>query len=357
MRSPERLCQLFGVAAISLLVACTGTGEQAGTGGGAGTGGTSGTGGTPGTGGTGTGTGGSGSGGIVATGGSDAGSTDSAMSSGEAGVPDGGGDGRAAVMASAGCDKMPAQALASYIRQNVMGQNRVYDLYIPDGYQPSRAYPVIFVDHGCDGSIPFSTGNNSMQKVTQGNAILVALRAASSRPPYGGGCFNTGPGSASLAEVPYFDEVLKEVGSSYCVDQARVFMVGFSSGSWLTNLLGCVRAGVIRAQGNSTGGLPSVPKTCAGPIAAMMVHDMQDPQNSYAGGIIARDRILAINGCSMTDSVEYRYDGNPATQPVCQAFQGCKSGYPVVWCPTMNRGHVDQVPITTIGLWRFWSQF
>jgi polyhydroxybutyrate depolymerase len=199
-----------------------------------------------------------------------------------------------------------------------------------------------------------------MTTVTKGNAIIVALRAYSSQQTgqlYGGGCFDTGPGSTSLTEVPYFDQVLQDVGGMACVDKARVFMAGFSSGSWLTNLLGCVRAGVIRAQGNSTGGLPSVPKTCAGPIASMMVHDMQDPQNSYAGGEIARDRILAIDGCSMTMTVPYDYDGDPATPSTCMLYQGCMSGYPVVWCPTMNKGHVDQVPITTTGLWRFWSQF
>src|SRR5258708_6160670 len=219
MRTPDRLCQLIGVAAVFLLGACTGTGTsagvQTGSGGGAGTGGT-------GTGGASAATGGSGWGGSVAPGGSDAGDSDGAISPGDGGVSDGGGDGRAPVMASVGCNKMPTQALSSYVRHPVTGMNRVYDLWLPDAYQPSRAYPIIFVDHGCDRSIPFSTGNNSMQKVTQGNAIIVALRAV-------GGCFDTGPGSTSLREVPYFDQLLKDAESNYCVDQARACMGRSSS--------------------------------------------------------------------------------------------------------------------------------
>lgn len=371
MRTAIGPSKLLAAAAISLLVGCAssdstpaaGSGGHSGGGsGGAGSGGASGGGSGGGSGGTG-GTTTTGSGGTPAGGGSGGGSIDApTMSEGGAG-DGGGGDGRAPVMASEGCGMTAPQALTMFVRKNVSmktnNQQRVYDLYLPDKYDPMRAYPIIFLDHGCDGSIPFME-SPSMTTVTKGNAIIVALRAYSSQQTgqtYGGGCFDTGPGSTSLTELAYFDQVLKDVGAMACVDKARVFMSGFSSGSWLTNLLGCTRAGVIRAQGNSTGGLPSVPKMCAGPIAAMMVHDMQDTMNSYAGGLIARDRILAINGCDMNKSVPYDYDGDPATPSTCMLFQGCMSGYPVVWCPTMNKGHVDQVPITTTGMWRFWSQF
>jgi len=255
---------------------------------------------------------------------------------------------------SAGCGKSTSQPLATYVRQTVTGTGRVYDLYVPAGYNPQRPYRTIFLAHGCDGSIPFP-----MQDASKGDAILVALRAASSQATgmrFGGGCFDTGPNSTSLAEVPYFDAVLKDVSTSLCVDTARVFMAGYSSGSWLTNLIGCVRAGVVRGQGNATGGLPAVPKTCAGPIAALLAHDTTDTMNSFAGGQIARDRILNINGCT-SQTMPYPYDGNPATVSPCVIYQGCKPGFPVVWCPTTGKGHSNQVPITTVGLWRFWSQF
>jgi polyhydroxybutyrate depolymerase len=125
----------------------------------------------------------------------------------------------------------------------------------------------------------------------------------------------------------------------------------------LTNLIGCARAGVVRGQGNSTGGLPpGIPTTCAGPIAAMMAHDEDDTMNPIAGGEMARDRILKINGCG-TDTVPYEYDSDPKTVSPCVLYQGCKVGYPVVWCQTKGKGHSPQIPITTTGLWRFWSQF
>ncbi len=217
---------------------------------------------------------------------------------------------------SAGCGKVATQAPAKYVRHTVTTSTRVYDLWVPTGYDPMRAYRIIFLAHGCDGSIPYP-----MQNASKGDAILVALRSPMNSP-----------------EVPYFDSVLADVEANLCVDTARVFVAGHSSGAWLTYLLGCARAGVIRGAGNSAGGLPPGIPTCTGPIASMGVHDTTDMLNSYDGGVIARDRLLKADGCG-TETVPYDWDGDPTTSSPCVMYQGCKSGYPVVWCKTMGLGH------------------
>jgi poly(3-hydroxybutyrate) depolymerase len=355
MRTPARFCQLVALSAAVTLAACTGSNADSGSGGN-GTGGT-GNGGSPATG----GQVGSGSGGASGTGGGSGGAP--APSDGGAdiapGVIDGGGgDGRAAAIPSTGCGQPAGQALTMYVRKNIMVKNtaRVYDLYLPIGYDPMRVYPLIMTSHGCDGSIPFR-----IERVTKADAIIVAPRTA------GGGCFNTGPGSSSLVEVDYFDVMLADVEAKTCVDKARVFHTGHSSGSWLSNLLGCARAGVttgpsggLRGQGNTAGGMPVLP-ACTGPIAAILAHDMTDNQNAFHLGELARDRILKVNGCG-TETVPWDYDGDPATPSPCVMYQGCMPGFPVVWCPTNGKGHSDQVGppfpgISTVGFWRFWSQF
>ena len=283
----------------------------------------------------------------------------SAGSAGSAGAAGAGGSAGASMMLSEGCGKTaPAEFTPEmYIRKNVpnvaktkKGAERVYELRLPKDYKPTVAYPILFEAHGCDGSIPFH-----IEKASGTAAIVVALRAGDNQDNnYMGGCFATGPDDAELTELPYFDAVVAQIETALCVDKSRLFMEGYSSGSWLTNLLGCTRAGVLRGQGNATGGLPKVLATCAGPIAALLAHDDTDDQNKFIEGEKARDRIKAINGCS-DQTMPYQWDTNPNTVSTCVQYVGCKPGFPLVWCPTHGKGHADQVPITTVGLWKFWS--
>ena len=75
--------------------------------------------------------------------------------------------------------------------------------------------------------------------------------------------------------------------------------------------------------------------------------------SGVADGIIARDRIKAINGCS-DETVPYVWDVNPDTPSTCVEYQGCMPGFPLIWCPSQNQGHSNQAPLTTVGLWKFW---
>jgi polyhydroxybutyrate depolymerase len=260
-------------------------------------------------------------------------------------IQDSGSDARTsdATMPSMGCGNAAGQALASYVVKNTMsgGVARTYSLYRPPGYDPMRAYPLVILAHGCNGAgaTPFP-----LETASRTEAIVVALKSVAE-------CFVYEP---TGADVVYFDTVLAEVSASHCVDRSRVFMAGFSSGSYLTYTVGCVRAGIVRAQGNAAGAQVRLP-TCAGPVAALIAHDSDDMDNLIAGGIAARDRILMTNGCT-TQTLPYDFDGDAATPSTCVMYQGCRAGYPVVWCPTTGKGHSNQVPITTVGLWRFWSQ-
>ena len=243
---------------------------------------------------------------------------------------------------SAGCGKAAGQQLATYVQKTLGTTKRVYQLYIPDGYDSMRAYTTVFLGHGCtDNGAPFP-----IEKESKTDAIVIAMKSA-------GACFDyaqEGP------DVMYFDQLLAEVSANYCVNKKRVFVAGFSSGSWMSHTLGCDRAGIIRGQGNASGNQRNL-MNCKGPIAAMFSHDINDTTNTYAKAQIARDRILKQNGCSMTETDPYDYDGDPATPSPCVQYRNCMPGYPVVWCPTKANGnaHNNQVPISTVGFWRFWS--
>lgn len=247
---------------------------------------------------------------------------------------------KVAVSPSPGCSKNASQELGKYVRKNVTGMERTYQLYLPKNYNKSKPYRLFMIGHGCGGNdAPFK-----LESVAKDQAIIVAMKSAES-------CFVYEMG----VEGPYFDKVLDEVSNDTCIDTNRVFVAGFSSGSWLTNMLGCARSNVIRAQGNASGGLPSLP-ACQGPIPAFMVHDEKDPVNAISGGERARDRILKINSCS-NQTEPYEHDDDPKTEASCVRYLGCKPGFPVIWCTTSKGEHTPSEAITTPGLWKFWSGF
>jgi poly(3-hydroxybutyrate) depolymerase len=284
-------------------------------------------------------------------GGAGAGAGPSVGGGGAGGVPTagtggggaGGAPGNPGAKASVGCGKPATQALETFVEAYVTakGFDRQYFVRLPAGYDPTRPYPTVVVGAACGGK-----GDNgiSIQDASKADAIVLGL--SPSAEVAGRDCFMTE--SPTSPEIDFFDAALAAVEAGFCVDQSRIFMEGFSSGSWLTNLLGCARGDVLRGQGNASGGPPPLPD-CKGPIATIMVHDMNDDPNKYSGGVQTRDRIRQLNGCMDTTA-----PWDPM-YPECVAYQGCPAAYPLVFCTTSGKGHTENKPFSTEGFWKFWS--
>jgi poly(3-hydroxybutyrate) depolymerase len=152
------------------------------------------------------------------------------------------------------------------------------------------------------------------------------------------------------------------VDAAFCVDKSRRFITGFSSGSFLSYLIGCVEGGPTglfkgsgHAAGNWQGSLPLT--ACKGPMAYIAGHDMGDGDyNKYPGG---RDNVLQQNGCTMPPATT-PWDPGPNVMPTagktlsCVQYMGCQA--PTVFCSTTGLGHNDQVAsgLSTHGFWKFW---
>ena len=289
-----------------------------------------------------------GSGGAPAAAGS-AGATSSAGASGNSGGTP-----------STGCGMPAAQELGKYVKyaETVPGveakwQARNYYVYLPKTYNPARVYPTVFVGPGCGG-----TGDMGIPIMNAAGEDAIVIGLDPDPTAEGRQCFQTE--SYPDPEENYFNETLKQVEAKYCIDKSKIFVEGFSSGSWLANLIGCVDGDIIRGQGNASGCMQGGNITCKGPVAYMGVHDSNDPNNSYQCGKDNKDRIKKLNGCT---EETIPYDPGPMITikpPVtisCVQYVGCKPGYPVIWCTTTNLGHNDQVAtgMSTFGFWKFWN--
>jgi hypothetical protein len=236
--------------------------------------------------------------------------------------------------------------------------SRGFYMWVPANYDPSKPARIIYEGAGCtsDSKVdsagadigassgwPYQTYDGANNEVT----IQVGLQYDPAR----GGCYDDqNPMSNDFAFFPYLHQWVEQ---NFCVDLARQFFSGYSSGSWLANQMTCEFPDVLRGVVEATGGEPPQP-TCMTnkPVAALFLHDVNDTINSFAGILPACTRVLGNNGCSTTScsnpadtTVTTVYnaptfagsDGAPSSLK-CRQFNGCPQNYPVVFCETTIPG-------------------
>ena len=216
---------------------------------------------------------------------------------------------------------------------HVLDHDRTYHLRIPSTYNPNRKYPLIFRWHGSGGDglsgglgIEYSAGDDAI--IVSANGLDKYWRIES-----------------DSVDLALFDSMLETVSAQYCIDRHRVFSYGFSIGGLFTNLLACERGDVLRASAAIASGPAG--NNCKGKVATWLLHDSDDDAIPISMGEAARDRALAINGCS-ANTVD---EGNG-----CVRYQGCDIA-PVVWCESAGIGHNIRGDFAPAQVWKFFESF
>ncbi len=193
---------------------------------------------------------------------------------------------------------------------------RTFVLSVPQG--ATGPLPVVFAFHGMG-----SNGNEfrgwmtwiGLESSAVGPTVFVYPDALV------GSNGQTGWEDANGRDTALFDALLAKIEAEACVNESRVFVMGFSYGGFMSNNLGCHRAGVVRAVAPLSGFGP--PGTCNGQkVAVWMATGDQDSLLPQSIG--ARDRFVAIDQCTSSTT-------GVAPSP-CVAYSGCAEGSPVVWC-------------------------
>lgn len=306
----------------------TATGGKAGLGGtmtaGTSAGGTAGTAGST-TGGSSAGAGGSASGGAGPV---DAGS-DTSATGGSSGV--GGGSAK-----SAGCGKTPTlknspATTPIYNTVSVGGTNRQYVLRLPENYDSSHPYRLIFSYHWATGSASqvFNCHTEGIDCYTTQSPFFGLLALANNST-----IFIAPDGISGLwpntngQDVAFTDEILKQVQADLCIDTSRIELEGFSMGGAMVMTLVCQRPGIFRAAVTHSGGGQTKPDKCDPiPYFASLGSQENGGQTSTA------DLFANWNGCTAETLPK-----PPSGGHVCSDYKGCSAGHPVRWCP-FDGGH------------------
>lgn len=246
---------------------------------------------------------------------------------------------------SPGCEGGDPNAIPATVE--IDGVDREYFFVIPDDYDPTRAYPLVFAWHarGTNGAI--ARVYYQVEEASEGNAIFVYPDGLPQETSGGETGWNLSPAGY---DVLFFDELYAQATNNLCIDQSRVFSTGHSFGGFMSNFIGCVRGEFFRAIAPVAGGGPQ--GTCSGPMAAWIAHGTVDPTVPFAVGEASYDYWRTTNGCA---------DEPVAVDPSpCVTHESCDAGVPLTWCE-----HNESMPLeghhwpTWAGdaIWDFFAQF
>ncbi|MBL8684728.1 MAG: hypothetical protein JNK05_36465 [Myxococcales bacterium] len=247
---------------------------------------------------------------------------------------DSGGAGR-----SAGCGRASSIALNAFVARSIAVGMSMRDYYVrlPTGYDPNRAYPIVYQFHGCSTAAARQDNNPPVHNASGANAIIVRGRAAAN-------CWDN---ATAGPDIPYIDAMIADAERTFCVDTSRRFASGYSSGAFMTHRLACIRGALFRGVASIAGGQSG--SMCTGNVAALLIHDTNDMTVNVSESIRARDNHVMRNGCNAMAA------RTPVMPMPCESYAGCMAGLPVVWCQTSGQDHSRQDSLAGPAFWNFFN--
>jgi poly(3-hydroxybutyrate) depolymerase len=257
---------------------------------------------------------------------------------------------------SSGCGQTPFSSGTKSVTVN--GKNRQFIVRVPNNYDKSKPYKLIFAFHWVGGTMQdVSSGGTDkelwsyygMQRNAGETAILVA--------PQG---LNNGWANSGGEDIQFVDAMVRYIEAALCVDQRQRFSIGFSYGGAMTYAIACARARDFRGVAVIAGGQLSGCDGGNDPVAYLGIHGISDGTLNIGLGRGMRDRFVRNNGCAQTNAPEPPQGSRTHVKTV---YSGCKAGYPVTWI-AHDGGHwpgaVDNGPESGARSWvpgEIWSFF
>ena len=259
--------------------------------------------------------------------------------------------GKAAADPSAGCGKANPQVGSS--GSPLMVSSHQYYVKLPAGYDASKPFPVVFMFNPTGNPISWAEDNAGFEKNgAKDGAIRVYPHPQNSSNGWGSG------------DVSFFEPLYQKVVGDYCVDQARMFAGGESSGGDFVSILGCEHADKLRAVApcatKDVSGYPldASKRKCTGQVTATVIHGKNDNVVGPENGPKTRDFYVALNHCMSTSMPIAGYTD---TLSNCVEFQGCDAGYPTQWCqhtdPEYSNTNHGWPHFAADYLWKLWSSY
>jgi polyhydroxybutyrate depolymerase len=167
------------------------------------------------------------------------------------------------------------------------GQMRTYLLHIPAKYDPTIPTTLVVAFHGLsDHAVDFIKYIDLENQADAKNVIALVPQGLGFIPSWnaGGCCFEAQ--LYKIDDVGFTKDMIDATRRDYCVDDGRIYAMGFSNGGMLAHRLACELSGTLSAVG-SISGPPVFTVTECKPervIPLLHMHGTADPIIGYHGG-------------------------------------------------------------------------
>ncbi|KAI3316535.1 carbohydrate esterase family 1 protein [Xylariaceae sp. AK1471] len=142
--------------------------------------------------------------------------------------------------ATAGCGKVHLlPGITTYHGLKSSGRDRKYSVHLPSQYDQSKPYPLVLGFHGSSSiGLFFEVDTKLSESRFSANKIMVYPDGV------GGAWAGANYSQVSVAEdLQFVTDLLTELRTDYCVDDARIYATGISNGGGFVNTIACSAVG------------------------------------------------------------------------------------------------------------------
>ncbi len=199
---------------------------------------------------------------------------------------------------------------------------RTFHVWGPKGYDPNKTYPVVLVFHGIQASGVAHESWFKMEDYTNNEAFVVYPDAAGANAYWDVG------GDTDLV---FFDQMIKQLGETYCINPSRVLGYGFSYGGYFADHLGCKRAGYVKAIGVGEGGTGG--HAGCGRLPVLITTRTHDDNEPPSHGLSVETRWAADDVCGAAGAAITQTDSNSGeNMGYCRVHASCKAPGSLTYC-------------------------
>ena len=173
---------------------------------------------------------------------------------------------------------LPSQSISQSMTSiSLNGVERMFRLSVPSSDVGTKLALIIAL-HGGGGSEEDFQQQNQFDQLGEQQKFIMAYAIAESDRSSAEGEWYLNTAATSRDDNDFTEAIVDELSNSYCLDQDRLYAIGYSLGSMYTYEVACQLNHRFAAVASFAGTMPVNPETCdlSGNIAVMHIHGKLD---------------------------------------------------------------------------------